>query len=284
MPVRLIALDIDGTLLNSRWQVSAANQAAIAEATRRGIEVALVTGRRYDFALPVAQSIAAPLTMIVNNGALIRSNDGHTHLRHLLPQVVARNVLQLTQSWREAAAVVFDRPSAEQVMIERFNPDDSLRAGYYSRNKEFIAFATPLETCLTEDPIQVMFSGNVAPVRAIESTLRAAPFAGEFTLAVTIYAKKDFAMIDVIKPNCSKGSSLAEWAAQQGISREEILAIGDNHNDLEMLNFAGIPVVMANAVEELKHFGWHQTRSNDDDGVAAAIELFALTETTASCA
>lgn len=284
MPVRLIALDIDGTLLNSRWQVSAANQAAIAEAARRGIEVALVTGRRYDFALPVAQKIPAPLTMIVNNGALIRSHDGQTHLRHVLPRVVAENVLQLTQPWREAAAVVFDRPNTEQVIIERFNADDSLRAGYYSRNKEFIAFATPLETCLTEDPIQVMFSGNVAPVRAIESTLRAATFSNEFTLAVTIYAKKDFAMIDVIKPNCSKGSSLAEWAAQRGISREEILAIGDNHNDLEMLTFAGIPVVMANAVDDLKRFGWHQTRSNDDDGVAAAIELFALTEATASCA
>lgn len=284
MPVRLIALDIDGTLLNSRWQVSAANQAAIVEATRRGIEVALVTGRRYDFALPVAQSIAAPLTMIVNNGALIRSNDGHTHVRHLLPRAIARNVLQLTEPWRDASAVVFDRPSAAQVMIERFNPDDSLRAGYYSRNKDFIAFATPLETCLTEDPIQVMFSGNVAPVRAIESTLRAAPFANDFTLAVTIYGKKDFAMIDVIKPGCSKGASLAEWAAVRGFAREEILAIGDNHNDLEMLHFAGIPVVMANGVDELKSFGWHQTRSNDDDGVAAAIELFALTEAAASCA
>ena len=284
MPIRLIALDIDGTLLNSRWQVSAANQAAIAEATRRGIEVALVTGRRYDFALPVAQTIPAPLTMIVNNGALIRSNDGHTHVRHLLPRAIARNVLQLTEPWRDASAVVFDRPSAEQVMIERFNADDSLRAGYYSRNKEFIAFATPLETCLTEDPIQVMFSGNVAPVRAIESTLRAAPFANDFTLAVTIYGKKDFAMIDVIKPGCSKGASLAGWAAVRGFAREEILAIGDNHNDLEMLHFAGIPVVMANGVDELKSFGWHQTRSNDDDGVAAAIELFALTEATASCA
>ncbi|MDP9340158.1 MAG: Cof-type HAD-IIB family hydrolase [Acidobacteriota bacterium] len=284
MPIRLIALDIDGTLLNSRWQVSEANQAAIAEATRRGIEVALVTGRRYDFALPVAQILDAPLTMIVNNGALIRSNDGHTHVRHVLPRAIAKNVLQHTQQWRDAAAVVFDRPGAEQVMIERFNADDSLRAGYYSRNKDFIAFATPLETCLTEDPIQVMFSGNIASVRAIESALRAAPFAKEFTMAVTIYAKKDFAMIDVIRPDCSKGASLAEWADLRGIAREEILAIGDNHNDLEMLHFAGIPVVMANGVEELKCFGWHQTGSNDDDGVAAAIELFALKEATASCA
>jgi Cof subfamily protein (haloacid dehalogenase superfamily) len=283
MAVRLIALDIDGTLLDSRWQVSAANREAVGEAARRGIEVALVTGRRYDFALPVAQKIDAPLTMIVNNGALIRSNDGATHLRHLLPRAVAAQVLRATEGWREAAAVVFDRPNAEQVMIESFDADDTLRAGYYSRNKEFIAFAKPLEKCLTEDPIQVMFSGNIAPVRKIEAVLREAEFAQSYTLAVTIYAKKDFGMIDVINPGCSKGSSLAEWAALRGIAREEVLAIGDNHNDLEMLTFAGIPVVMANGVDELKTFGWHETRSNDHDGVAAAIEKFALSE-AASCA
>lgn len=280
MPVRLIALDIDGTLLDSRWQISEANRAAIAEAARRGIEVALVTGRRYDFALPVAQKIDSPLTMIVNNGALIRSKEGRTHVRHLLPRAIARNVLQITQPWRDGAAVVFDRPSAEQVMIESFNPDDSLRSAYYSRNKEFIGLADPLESCLTEDPIQVMFSGNIAPLREAEAALRAAPIADKFALAVTVYAKKDFAMIDVINPSCSKGSSLAEWAALRGINREEVLAIGDNHNDLEMLTFAGIPVVMANCVAELKTFGWHETTSNDHDGVAAAIEHFALREPT----
>ena len=78
MPVRLIALDIDGTLLDSRWKLPDANREAIQEAAQRGIEVALVTGRRYDFALPVAQDLGCPVTMIVNNGGLIRSNDGQT--------------------------------------------------------------------------------------------------------------------------------------------------------------------------------------------------------------
>src|SRR5215472_14202138 len=109
MPIRLIAVDIDGTLLNSRLSVSEGNRAAVAEATRRGIEVALVTGRRYDFALPVAQQIDSPLTMIVNNGALIRTKDGETRLRHLLPRETALRVLQATQPWRSGASVVFDR-------------------------------------------------------------------------------------------------------------------------------------------------------------------------------
>jgi Cof subfamily protein (haloacid dehalogenase superfamily) len=283
MAVRLIALDIDGTLLDSRWQLPEANRAAIAEATRRGIEVALVTGRRYDFAMPVAQKIDSPLTMIVNNGAMIRSKEGETHLRHLLSRDTADRVLRTTLPWRAGAAVVFDRARENQVMLENFDWDDPNRLGYYTRNREFLGKADPLETCLVEDPIQVMFTGTVGPMREAELALRSAAFAEEFALAVTVYESKDFSMIDVIHPEVSKGSALAEWAELRGISREEILAIGDNHNDMEMLSFAGIPVVMGNSVPELKTFGWHETSSNDENGVATAIEHFAFRE-AAECA
>ena len=279
MPIRLIALDIDGTLLSSRFTVSDRNRAAIAEATRRGIEVALVTGRRYDFALPVAQQIESPLTMIVNNGALVRTKEGRTHLRHLLSRETALRVLQATQQWREGASVVFDRPMANQVMLETINLEDGIRGAYYKRNLPFLAEARPLESCLDEDPIQVMISGPVRPMREAERALRSVPFLHEFALAVTIYESKDFSMIDVINPAVSKGTTLAEWAGLRNIARQEILAIGDNHNDEEMLSFAGIPVVMENAVPELKSRGWHITHTNDEDGVAAAIERFALRET-----
>jgi Cof subfamily protein (haloacid dehalogenase superfamily) len=282
MAVRLIALDIDGTLLDSRWELPEANRAAIAEATRRGIEVALVTGRRYDFAMPVAHQLDSTVTLIVSNGALIRSKEGHTHLRHLLPKQTAARVLQLTGEWREGAAVIFDRERENQLMLESLDPDDSLRYAYYSRNMEFIGLARPLESCLTEDPIQVMLSGRIEPMREAEARLRGAHFAEEFRLAVTSYASKDFAMIDVINPACSKGSSLAEWAALRGFAREEVMAIGDNHNDLEMLSFAGIPVVMGNGVAVLKTYGWHETGTNDENGVALAIEQFALRE-AATC-
>jgi Cof subfamily protein (haloacid dehalogenase superfamily) len=283
MAVRLIALDIDGTLLDSRWHLPEANRAAIAEAARRGIEVALVTGRRYDFAMTVAHQLDSALTMIVSNGALIRSKEGRTHLRHLLPRKTAEQVLHVTSEWREGAAVIFDRERENQLMLETLDPDDSLRYAYYSRNMEFIGLARPLESCLTEDPIQVMLSGSMEAMREAEARLRRAAFAEEFRLAVTCYGHKDFAMIDVIPPGCSKGSTLAEWATLRGFAREEVMAIGDNHNDLEMLSFAGIPVVMGNGVPELKTFGWHETGTNDENGVASAIEHFALRE-AAPCA
>jgi hydroxymethylpyrimidine pyrophosphatase-like HAD family hydrolase len=191
--------------------------------------------------------------------------------------------LELTRPWRDCAGVVFDRRRANQIVLESINEDDPIRTAYYTRNREFLGLANPLESCLTEDPIQVMLSGNIARMRDAEAALRGAAFAAEFALAVTIYESRNFSMIDVINPVCSKGASLAEWAALRGVSREEVLAIGDNRNDLEMLTFAGIPVVMGNGVAELKGFGWHETASNDDGGVAAAIEHFALRE-AAPCA
>ena len=282
MPVRLIALDIDGTLLDSRWQLSDANRAAVAAATRRGIEVALVTGRRYDFAMPIARQLDCPLTMIVNNGAIIRTADGKTHLRHLLSKDIARGILESTKKWRHGAAVIFDRPVENQIMLESLVEDDSIRYAYYKRNLEHIGVSSPLENSLSEHPIQLMFTGTVNEMRDAESVLRSAPFADAYSLSATLYDPRDFAMIDVLPPDCTKGRSLAEWAARQGLQRDEILAVGDNHNDLEMLQVAGIPVVMANGVPELKVHGWHETLSNDESGVAAAIERFALSE--AACA
>jgi len=276
MAIRLIAIDIDGTLLDSRWELPEANRKAIAEAVGRGIEVALVTGRRFDFALPIAEQLRCRLVLIVNNGALVKSNDGTTHLRHLLPRDIARRALQATPQFREGTAVVFDRLRENQVIFERIDWEDPGRKAYLDRNREFIGQASPLESCLTEDPIQVMYTGPVERMRDVEALLRALPLAKQFALAVTEYESRDFGLIDVIHPACSKGATLAEWATLRGFAREEVMAIGDNFNDREMLEFAGVPVVMGNSVPELKQLGWRETLSNDQNGVAAAIEAYAL--------
>ena len=276
MSVRIIALDIDGTLLDSASEVPKANRHAIEAAVEKGIEVALVTGRRFDFALPIALQIPCALTMIVNNGALVKSKDGITHLRHLLPHQTARAVLEFASDHRAGAAVVFDRPRANQVIYENIDWEDPRRKTYYERNREFISQVCPLEDCLTEDPIQVMYSGSVAAMQDAKADLRKAAKSLNFSLAMTFYDNRDFGMVDVIRVNCSKGATLAEWVAMRGFTRGEVMAIGDNFNDREMLEFAGLPVVMANSVAELKSFGWRQTLSNDEGGVAAAIREYAL--------
>ena len=278
MPVRLIAIDIDGTLLDEQSHLPAINRDAVAEAAARGIEIALVTGRRYDFATPIARQFPCPLTMIVNNGALVKSSAGDTQFVNLLPRAIAARVLDEGAAFRDLASVCFNRTRENQVIYERIDWEDPLRRGYFERNREYLAEMFPLQNCLTEDPIQVMFTGYANQAREVESFLSRLPFASEYSLAITIYDKRDFGLVDVIAAGCSKGATLAEWVRRRGWSRENVMAIGDNLNDMEMLQFAGLPVVMGNSVPELKTLGWRETLSNEQGGVAAAIELYAFGE------
>jgi hypothetical protein len=89
----------------------------------------------------------------------------------------------------------------------------------------------------------------------------------------TEYPERDLSMIDVLNGGCSKGHALERWAAYRGYGREEVMAVGDNHNDVEMLEFAGHPVIMGNACEELRTRGWQVTGGNHECGLAAAVDL-----------
>jgi len=282
MPIRLIALDIDGTLLDARGCVPESNRSAIREAVSRGIEVVLVTGRRFTFALPVAEQIPAPLVLIANNGAVVRSKEGETKLLHLLSRETARFVIRATPQFRTGSAVQFNRLGPRQVIYEKIDWDDPVRSGYLKRNRQYLAEVSPLEDCLDEDPIQVMFTGSMARMRAaadfLDGLLAQADGAPEhrFAVARTFYESRDFALVDVIRAGISKGTTLLEWAAMRGISREGIMAIGDNLNDREMLESVGLPVVMGNSVPELKALGWRETLSVDEGGVGHAIEEYVL--------
>src|ERR1700704_3706676 len=187
MPIRLIALDIDGTLLDGRSQLPDINRQAIVNAAAPGIEIALVTGRRYDFAMPIARQIPCPLTMIVNNGAMVKSSDGVTQLVHRLPSDVAKRVIEETPQFRNMASVCFDRPRENQLIFERIDWNDPLRGGNFERKREVIAEMSPILDCLTEYPIQVMFTVPVGPARDLEAVLARLAFADEYSLAVTLY-------------------------------------------------------------------------------------------------
>ncbi|HUJ32430.1 MAG TPA: Cof-type HAD-IIB family hydrolase [Candidatus Acidoferrum sp.] len=283
MPIKLIAMDLDGTLLNSDSKVPEENARALAEAAARGIEIVVVTGRRYHSARLIVEALPCELDLIVNNGALIKSKEGETRQRLLLPAETARRVLEATAEFRDFASVVFDRPRENQVILQTVDWDDPFRGGYFRRSREFIAQVSPLTDCLrgsngapAEDPIQVMFVGLCATVRDALTKLQALPFADEYTLAFTEYLTRDISVLDVLRHGVTKGFALAEWARRLGIRREEVMAIGDNWNDREMLEYAGLPVVMGNSVEGLKSKGWTVTLSNDENGLAAAIRRYAL--------
>ncbi len=275
MKIRLIAVDIDGTLLDSQYKIPPRNIEALVAAHQAGIEVVLVTGRRFTFALPVAEQIPFPHVLITSNGALIKSRSGQTYLRHLLPKETAARALESTLEWRDYTMLAFDVESEGQIILESLEKRTKLFMSWFERNKQYARFQK-LEEALTTDPLQVMYSGPLDVLSAVEQSLLAAPFADEFKLLKTFYEDRDLGILDLIHPACSKGVALSEWAERRGYSRGEVMAVGDNFNDLEMLEFAGVPVVMGNASEEMKASYSLVTLDNDSAGLAVAIERWAL--------
>jgi hypothetical protein len=269
--VRLLASDIDGTLLNPQFQISPDDLAALRRAHESGIEIVLVTGRRHTFALPIARQLGFDFWLISSNGAVTRSLTGETFHRDLMPQEVCRELCSAMQDFRSNTVLTFDKETKGAIVIERLDELNASIRRWLEKNMEFIDFVVPIERALITDPVQAMFCGSTARMVEALQALEASGMNGKITVLRTEYPDRDLSMIDVLNSGCSKGHALARWAAHRGYRREQVMAIGDNHNDIEMLEFAGHPVIMGNACEELRARGWSVTLGNDQCGVAAAV-------------
>lgn len=274
--IKLIGIDVDGTLLDSRGHLPAENLESINAAAAAGIHIAIVTGRSFFFALPAVAPLPDPLTLVVHNGAIARTRAGETLMRRLLPRATALDVLSATKAWRDSTAVIFDRPLAGQMVYDLLDWSLPNRAPFHERNREIIQQVTSLEDAITEDPVQVTFNGTVDEMRRLKARVAAVPSCGDLSISLTEYPQRDFSLVDICASETTKGTGLAALASRLGIPREEVMAVGDNFNDREMLDWAGVGVVMGNAVAEMRLPGLEVTSTNDEGGLAAAIRRFAL--------
>jgi len=274
--VRLIAVDIDGTLTDPDYKISARNYAALREAHCAGIQIVLATGRRHDYAMPVARELGFPIWLISSNGALVRSSEGATDFTDRLPASSALKLIRHMDAFRGNAVLTFDRSANKQgndsLVLERADELNASISRWMDANRPYIKIVSPLEDALSEDPIQAMYCGSVARMVGAQQRLSQADFGDELTVLRTQYDHRDLCILDILTRDCSKGHALRRHAEQHGIPPAEIMAIGDNYNDLEMLEYAGLPVVMANADLGLKQRGFHVTGSNSESGVALAID------------
>ncbi len=276
MKIKLLALDIDGTLLNSRGEVSARNRARIAEVRSRGVLIALVTGRRFRSARPIVQDLNLDSPLISHNGALTKDVATLRTINYYPLEIeVAREVIRLG---RECGVdmVCCDEPDGLGVMvIEGVSAENKALHRYLDKYRDSVIEVPDLLEYLDHEPIQIMFSGRCAPMDEFAAYLQAVTN-GRIQLFKTRYLAADLTILDALSPKASKGAGLAAVARAHRIERDEIMAIGDNHNDLTMLRFAGQAVVMENAETELKQLGFALTSSNEEDGVAEAIERYLL--------
>jgi len=270
--IRLLATDIDGTLLNPQFKISDGDLMALRRAHAAGIEIVLVTGRRHTFALPIAKQLGFDLWLISSNGAVTRSLTGETFHRDMMPAETCRRLCGAMQEFRGNTVLTFDKETKGAIVLEGLDELGASIRRWLEKNMEYIEFVVPIENALVNDPVQAMFCGTMARMSQALRGLDGAGMDGSVTVLRTEYPERDLSMIDVLNAGCSKGHALERWARHRGLSREQVMAIGDNHNDVEMLEFAGHPVIMGNACEELRSRGWTVTRGNDACGIAAAVD------------
>jgi len=270
--IRLLATDIDGTLLNPQFQISDGDLNALRRAHTAGMEIVLVTGRRHTFALPIARQLGFDLWLISSNGAVTRSLSGETFHRDLMPRETCRQLCRGMQEFRGNTVLTFDQETKGAIVLEHLDELGPSIRRWLEKNMEYIEFVIPIENALGKDPVQAMFCGTMERMTSALAVLEQLGMDGRITVLRTEYPARDLSMIDVLNAGCSKGHALERWASYRGIPREQVMAVGDNHNDVEMLEFAGHPVIMGNACEELRTRGWRVTGGNHECGLAAAVD------------
>ena len=347
--IRMIAIDMDGTLLGDDGHVSLRNLAALLAAEAAGIEIVVATGRRHSYAMRVLRPLGLRHASILvsSNGTVTRTLGSHgpnpipseliarTHLPHATALWLCGHV----DEFRNALVLTFDRvgPDGDDtrgaLVVEHLDELNASIGRWMAANEPYIAQVNPIESALRspEDadgshhdlPIQAMLCGTIERMTRAEARLLEHPgihasghpsgrsgrtMNGDsvppgsviptgggaaavveepphlssaepepiITLHRTEYPGRDLSILDILPAGCSKGAAILSLAASQGIDPTQILAIGDNWNDVSMLEIAGTAVLMDNAPEDLKNLArtrnWRIGRSNTNDGVAEAIE------------
>src|SRR5579875_1183677 len=298
---RLIAIDVDGTLLHSDGHVSHRNLAALREAELHGIEIAIATGRRHCYAMKVLRGLDRPAdtALVSSNGTVIRTIGSELLHRSHMPVDTARWLCEHVREFRGTLVLTFDKvlPNGEDergaLVCEGAAELHASIGRWMEINEPYIRHVSPIEKALDDAaPIQMMLCGPIERMREAEAHLLSDPRITnidgecgpgiEVTLHRTEYPQRDLCILDILPSGCSKASALLRLAELRGIEAKEILAIGDNWNDVPMFQMAGQAAVMANAPEDLLALaaerGWILAAANDEDGVAVVIEAVLAAE------
>ncbi len=276
MPIRLLALDIDGTLLTPRGDLTPRNSTAINRARQSGVQIALVTGRRFNSARELVQRLELDVPLVSHNGALTKNIETLETLDyHPLDTEIARSIIAIGRECGMDMICCDDPDGLGKMVMEGVSEDNTSLRRYLDKYRDSVVDVSDLLEYVDHPPIQMMFSGRCDPMDEFAEGLKSA-IGERIQLFKTRYRSVDLTILDALSVTASKGASLAMIAQKHGVAREEIMAIGDNHNDLTMLRYAGLGVVMANAEDELKQMRFKLTASNEEDGVAEAIDRYIL--------
>lgn len=261
--IKLIATDIDGTLLDSANQLPSANRRAAQAAVKKGVRLALVTARKQATTLVVARLLDLPCACVAHNGARIWGWDG-TELRHLVIDLaLARHIAKLADEWHLPLIVTVNE-------INYYNHAYPFNHAIRSASEQPVA---SIVAALTAPPTRIIVAGDQG-IDRLSDMLE--PLAEHMVLHRYYSREGTLASAVITHRQASKESAVALLAEQLGVLPDEVLALGDAQADAGMLRWAGVGIAMGNAMPEARAAGDWIAPSHDDAGFAAAVERFVL--------
>ena len=273
----LLAIDLDGTLLDSTNQIPKDNQNALAACSKAGVVIAIVTGRRFTAARTFLSKLSIDPFIVANSGAIImKSEKGPLLKRHLLSRKVAYKIMKLAEE-KNIVPIIHDGPEGESHLVLSKKAKNIPHIAQYLRH----VVPPPIWVSsirLDRDPVQIGFVSTTSNIRKLECRLHQELNKERKTisLARTEYLTRNFALLDALAINATKSTALSFLRNHVRPSISHTIAIGDNWNDLDMLRTAGMGIIMANADRKLRTMGFTETSSNDQAGVAQAIERYII--------
>ncbi|MHB1167151.1 MAG: Cof-type HAD-IIB family hydrolase [Carboxydocellales bacterium] len=258
---KLIAIDLDDTLLNSQLKISPRSKALIQQLRAQGVVVTLSTGRMFLSSRPIAMELALDIPLITYQGALVKNClSGETLIHRTLAIEYSREIINIAREKQFHLNLYLE----DQLYMEELSPEGEA----YARLAGVPVCLVPDLTLLTGEPTKLLLIGEETSLDQLQAVLKP-HFAG----TVHITKSKPY-FLEFTHPLANKGDALAELAKHYGIAQEETMAIGDSFNDLEMLAYAGLGVAMGNARQEIKDRADYVTATNEQDGVAEALQKF----------
>jgi len=276
MKYKLLALDLDGTLLDPYGKLTGAVREAVASAQRRGLEVVLCTGRRYRTTLPLLSELGLEGRVVVNNGALVKEiATGRTLQAHFLQPDLYPDALGFLRSQGPPLLYVDTYEEGFDVLTDAIGDPHEFQAEYLDDHSEHIRRVEDLASERRDDVIMLSTMGCVETLTQLRAEARER--FGE-RIGTHLIQNKNYRghILELFSPNSGKWAGLAFVAQELGIKATEIAAIGDDWNDEEILQRAGLGIAMGNAVPEVRAAADLVVRSNAEGGAVEAIERILL--------
>ena len=264
-PIRMVAIDIDGTLMRSDKQVTRRSARAIAEASRRGVSIVLASARPPRSVRELHRELGLTTPSVHYNGALVFDAATRTHLFHRpLARRTARRAVRLARRIDRSVVVSIER--LDRWLTDRVDPTLLVET---ARNSE-PDFLGSMRDCLREDVTKLMLLAPPDRLAPVRDRLHA-KLGGELAVHVS-----DRHVLQLVHREVDKAAAVRWIADRRGIAADEVMAIGDAPNDAGMLRWAGLGVAMENAWPQALAAADAVAPSNDAEGVTAALERFVL--------